>query len=105
MPTGDFALSIVIYAVSVIIPYKLAQRSNATRVVFAVLIALSLLAWLGGLSQPLPRFSMIASIIQIPIFAISVYWLFFASGASEWFNGVRNKTADGSVTERIDPKL
>lgn len=100
MPTGDFALSIVIYAVSVMIPYKLAQRSNATRFVVVVLIAVSMLGWLGGLSQPLPRFSLTAAIIQIPILAVSVYWFFLhpapASGLAVsviirptvlWWNG------------------
>ena len=105
MSAGDFALSIVIYGVFVMIPYKLAQGSNATRFVLAVLIAGSMLSWLGGLSQPIPRFSMIASIIQIPILAVSVYWLFFTSGASDWFSGVRNNTAGGSVRERIDPRF
>lgn len=104
MSTEDFAIYIVVYGMSVMIPYKLARRSNATRFVFVVLIAVSILGWLGGLSQPLPPLSMIAAIIQIPILAVSIYWLFFTAGASEWFNGVRNNTADHSVTERIDPK-
>ena len=106
MAAGDFAFYIIAYAVMVMIPYKLAHRSNATRFVYVVLIALAILGWLGGISQPLPRFSMIASIIELPIAAASVYWLFFSSDAADWFGGARGgRQAASPVPERIDPTL
>jgi hypothetical protein len=104
MPTGDFAFNLMIYALTVMIPYKLARRSNATRVVFAVLIAVSLLSWLGGSSFPLPPFSKIAALVELPIIALSIYWLFLPS-ATKWFTGVVENDEIESIVERIDPKF
>jgi hypothetical protein len=105
MSTGDFTVAIIVYGVAVMLPYKLAQRSNATRFVFVVLVAVTILSWLGGLSAPLPLFSKIASIAQIPIVAISIYWLFLVPNAAHWFGGTTGNAAQGPPTERIDPRL
>jgi hypothetical protein len=105
MPTGEFAFNVMMYGLTVMIPYKLTRRSNATRVIFAVLIAVSLLIWLGGVSVTLPPFSRIASIVELPIIALSIYWLFFIPSASEWFSGVADNDEKKSVVERVDPKL
>ena len=105
MPIGEFALTIIVYGVFVMIPYKLARRSNATRFVFAVLIAISILYWLGAPSLPMPPFSKVVSILQIPILAFSLYWLFATPGAAHWFDGAADTDEDDLVMERIDPKL
>ncbi len=105
MSAGEFAFTIIFYGVMVMIPYKLARRSNVTRIVFAVLVAISVFAWLGGITTPLAPFSKMASIIQIPIVAVTLYWLFFASSATEWFAGASSCDIQESPQERIDPKL
>src|SRR5574340_119569 len=65
MSVGVFSFNIVLYGVMVIIPYKLAHRSNATRFVYLVLMAISTLSWLGGAAQALSLFSKIVSIIEL----------------------------------------
>lgn len=105
MSVGEFSFDIVLYGVLVMIPYKLAHRSNATRFVYAVLIAIGILSWLGGASQALPLFSKILSIIQLPIVVLSIYWLFFGRGANDWFSGIATNASDAPVTERTEPRL
>lgn len=105
MSVGEFAFNIAIYGMMVMIPYKLVQRSNATRVVYAVLMAISILWWLGGPGQQLPLFTKIASIIELPLSVLSIYWLFFVSDASEWFSGIASNASEDTVRERTEPRL
>jgi len=105
MSVGEFTFNITIYGVMVMIPYKLAKRSNATRFVYAVLMAIAILSWLGGVSQALPLFSKIVSIIELPLIFLSIYCLFFKADASKWFNGITTNASDDALTERTDPRL
>jgi hypothetical protein len=105
MSVGGFSFNIVLYGVLVMIPYKLAQRSNATRFVFAVLTAIAILSWLVGASQALPLFSKIVSIVQLPLIVLSVYWLFFGRGTSDWFGGIDANASEDVAPARIEPRL
>lgn len=100
MSVGEFSFNIVLYGVLVMIPYKLTQRSNATRFVYAVLMGIAILSWLGGVSQVLPLFSKIVSIIQLPLVALSIYWLFFGRGTSNWFGRNDANPSEDTATER-----
>jgi hypothetical protein len=105
MSVGGFSFNIVLYGVLVMIPYKLAQRSNATRFVFAVLTAIAILSWLGGASQALPLFSKIVSIVQLPLIVLSIYWLFFGRGTSDWFGRIDANASEDVAPARIEPRL
>jgi len=106
MGTGEFTFNLVLYGVAVIIPFKLAARSNATRTILCVLAAITLLAWVGGAaSMPTALFSKIIGWLQLPAIGLTIFWL-FTPKSNDWFNDSRNATADrlggseGSTTSR-----
>lgn len=105
MTVGDFSVNLIFYGLFVIIPYKLARRSNATRYVYAVLIGMTLLMWVGGAIPPLTLFSKISAIVQMPIEAMVIYWLFAADGAKNWFEGLPEQEAIQPVNDRVEPRI
>lgn len=90
MPEFEFMTGIILMGIFVMVPYKLSRRSNATRYVYAVLMAIGLLATIGGSGSKLPLFSMISSVVQLPIVAITFMWL-FSKESNDWFNGIEAK--------------
>ncbi len=81
---GEFTLTLFLYALFCIIPYKLSQGSNATRYVFLVLFFLSVLVMFGLGSEGLTQGQWITSIVLIPVEIFIIYRLFEAK-AGEWF--------------------
>ena len=77
-------MNLFIYGFMVMFPYKLSCGSNATRYVYAVLAIGGLIFSIGAPAATVPFFSRISSYIQLPILAISIYWL-FTPPSGEWF--------------------
>ena len=95
--TSDaFMMALFSSALCCIIPYKLANGSNAARYFYAVLFAVSLLAVAGGVA-PLESVGFAARSVDIAtnvlttiIEAVSLYYL-FGEEASTWFRHQRAK--------------
>ncbi len=79
-------MNLVIYGFMVMFPYKLSRGSNATRYVYAVLAIGGLIFSIGAPAATVPLFSRISSYIQLPILAISLFWLFTPT-SNKWFSG------------------
>jgi hypothetical protein len=90
MATDEFMTGIIIMGIFVMVPYKLSRRSNPTRYVYAVLMAIGLLAAIGGVGNKTPLFTMISSVIQLPITVAIFMWL-FSKESNAWFDGVETK--------------
>ena len=80
---GEMSLNLLIYAVLCILPYKIGNRSNAARYIYAVLCALSFLVMLAGVAKLSPP-DLISSILQVPLAVFALYQL-FRSESTEWF--------------------
>ena len=91
MTNGDFSFNLVLYALLCIVPYKLANRSNPTRYVYGVLCALSVLSLLAGQVATLPKYSHLSALAQLPLMALSCFWL-FTPPASDWFERKESET-------------
>ena len=91
MMNGEFSFDLFLYASFCIIPYKLAKRSNATRYVYGVICALSVLSFLGGMGVTLPKYSYFSSIAQLPLMALTCFWL-FTRPATDWFERKESET-------------
>lgn len=71
------------YAIFCIVPYKLANRSNATRYVYVVLTAISFL-FMAGSSVALNKIDFFVSALLIPAEVFIIYRL-FQPEASAWY--------------------
>jgi hypothetical protein len=80
---GDFVGSILVYAIFCMFPYKLANRSNATRYVYVVLIAISFLFMAAGVGA-LNKIDFAVSVLLIPAEVFIIFRL-FQPEASAWF--------------------
>lgn len=83
--SGDFAFSIIFYAILCIFPYKLGNGSNSARWIYAILVVASILFMLGGIIPEMPKADIIVSVITFPL---EIYILFqlFQKDASHWFS-------------------
>ncbi|MDP5239941.1 hypothetical protein Q9Q94_10375 [Uliginosibacterium sp. 31-16] len=81
---GEFIGNLFVYALFCIIPYKLGNRSNAARYVYAVLFVLTLAVMLGS-SVHINKIDFVVSILMIPA-EIYVLMMLFGREASEWFS-------------------
>jgi hypothetical protein len=80
---GEFIGSILVYAICCIIPYKLANRSNATRYFYVVLTAISFLFMAAGFGT-LNKIDLAVSVLLLPIEVFIIFRL-FQSEASAWY--------------------
>jgi hypothetical protein len=80
---GDFVGTIVLYAILCIVPYKLANRSNATRYVYVVLTAVSFLFMAAGIGT-LNKVDFAVSVLLIPAEVFIIFRL-FQPEASAWY--------------------
>jgi hypothetical protein len=83
---GDFMGSILVMGLCCIIPYKLSQRSNAARYVYAVLVGIGILFILSGIDNSHTKIDIAFYIITFPLDIYALIKL-FSDDASEWFNG------------------
>lgn len=83
---GAFAASILVMGIFCIIPYKLSQRSNAARYVYAVLVGMGILFILSGIDDSQTKIDIAFSLITFPL-DIYILIKLFSDEASEWFNG------------------
>ena len=80
---GEFVGFIVSYAIFCIVPYKLANRSNATRYVYVVLTAISFLFLAAGVGA-LNKIDFATSVLVIPA-EIFIIFKLFQPEASAWY--------------------
>ena len=80
---GDFVIAIIVYALFCIIPYKLTNRSNASRYVYLIITIISVLFWAAGIGK-INKIDLTASIIIMPVEVFILYRLFQAE-SSVWF--------------------
>ena len=81
---GYFVMTIFVYALYCIFPYKLRKGSNPARWVYAIQAAITLLILLGGVVDQIPKLDLIASIVMVPIEIFILYRL-FQRGSAIWF--------------------
>lgn len=83
---GEFAAAIVIYAIFCIIPYKLSNRSNASRYVYVVLTVLTFLFMAAGIGE-INKIDFAISVLLIPMEIFIIYRL-FQPEASAWYTSM-----------------
>jgi uncharacterized membrane protein YccC len=88
---GEFMLAVLFYSLFCIFPYKFARRSNPSRWVYAVLIGISILMWLGGVVTDMPKLDLIVSIVITPI-EIYILFCLFQGESNDWFSTPANNT-------------
>ena len=81
----EFIFTIILYAFLCIFPYKINKGSNATRYVYLVFFAISMLFMLAGIGDDMPKIDFILSIILIPVELFIIYRL-FQKDSSPWFS-------------------
>jgi len=80
---GEFFSALFISALLCIIPYKLSNGSNASRYVYVVLSAMTVLVAIGSAAQ-VKKLDMYISVMLLPVEAFIIYRL-FEKEASAWF--------------------
>jgi hypothetical protein len=80
---GEFVGAILVYALMCMIPYKLSNRSNASRYVYVVLTVISFLFMAAGVGK-LNKIDFAVSVVLIPVEAFIIFRL-FQPEASAWF--------------------
>jgi hypothetical protein len=80
---GEFFSALFISAFLCIIPYKLGNGSNASRYVYVVLSALTVLIAIGSAAQ-VKKLDMYISVMLLPVEAFIIFRL-FEKEASAWF--------------------
>ena len=85
---SEFGGTLLIYALCAIFPYKISRGSNAARVIYAVLMAGSILFSLGTGFDGVTRLDTILSVVMLPVDAYILYCLFNAD-ANGWFSTPR----------------
>jgi len=81
---GEFLVTIIIYALLSIIPYKIMKKSNAARYFYLLLTILSVAIFFGSMDYERYRLEYIVSVIITPIEIFIIYRL-FQKGSSAWF--------------------
>jgi hypothetical protein len=82
---GQFVFSLIVYGIMCVIPYKISRGSNATRYVYLILTAITILFMLGGLGNDMPKLDLVLSIVLTPVELFILYKLFQKESAS-WFS-------------------
>lgn len=86
---SNFMGTLVTYALLCIIPYKIGQGSNATRYIYAVIVAMTLLMLMAeGMSAEIPKLDVVSSYLMLPVEGFILYNL-FRGESSSWFSGVK----------------
>lgn len=80
---SDFVGAIIVYAFMCIIPYKLSNRSNASRYVYVVLAIISFLFMAAGIGK-LNKIDFAVSVLLIPV-EIFIIFRLFQPEASAWY--------------------
>ena len=80
-----FVFSLVTCAFFSIIPYKIFNRSNASRYIYTVLAVLGLFLMEADGEEPMAKGEMILSIIEIPLEIFILYKL-FTRESNLWFS-------------------
>lgn len=104
LATREFLFMAMIYGAAVLIPVKLARRSDVARYFFLVFVAAAYLNWMRGIA-PFPPFTSVALILQIPVVVILINWLFMVPAVVEWFDRRRRPDARQSAADRGEPDL
>lgn len=81
---GEFAAVLFFYALCAIFPYKISRGSNATRIVYVVLLIGSLLYSIGTGFSAATKVDVILSIVLLPVELYALSCLFTAE-ANQWF--------------------
>lgn len=81
---SEFISAIVVYALICIVPYKISNRSNPARYVYAVITCVSFLFMAAGVGD-LNKVDFAVSVLLIPAEIFILYRL-FQRDASEWFS-------------------
>ncbi len=102
--SGEFLLLVAIYAVAVLVPVKLARRSDAARYLFLVFVGATYLNWMRGIA-PFPPFTSVALILQIPLVVVLINWLFMTPDVVGWFDQSRRPDAQKSAADGGEPDL
>lgn len=96
---AELVLAVVVYGgIAALILSRLAHRSDAARYAFLVFVAVTNLNWLRGLS-PFPPYLNTVFIIEIPIIALTIYWLFVAPQAADWYGSQTKNAAQESARQ------
>jgi len=88
---GAFSFAVILTALSTIIPYKIANKSNGARYFWTILNIFAYLLFIG-----LPKvgdegkYSLIASYVTFPAIIFSIY-LLFVRESNEWFKKVADQ--------------
>lgn len=72
MGEGEFMFNLIFMGIFVMVPYKIARRSNPTRYVYTVITVIGVLIGIGSTTK-LPLFTMISGVIQAPFIAATLY--------------------------------
>ena len=80
---GEFVFAVIVYAILCIVPYKLANRSNAARYVYLVIIAISYLFLAAGVGK-VNKIDLFVSILLIPA-EVFIFYRLFQPEASAWY--------------------
>jgi hypothetical protein len=82
---GYFYFALLMYGLMCMFPYKINNRSNAARYVYAVLVAITILMMAGGGWKDVPTLDIIVSVVSTPIELFIIYRLFQPEAAA-WFS-------------------
>jgi hypothetical protein len=92
---NDFVVSLCVYALFCILPYKIGNGSNAARVSYAVLVAVSVLIVLGGVypsDDGMSRGLEIALLVLSSVLEFIALYFLFRRESSAWFTYCRQKS-------------
>ncbi|WP_026470399.1 hypothetical protein [Alkanindiges illinoisensis] len=83
---GSFIGALIVTGLYCIIPYKLANRSNAARYVYLILTIISVLIMIAaGNEIPMSNIDKLNVYITLPMNIYTLYLLFFNDEAKYWF--------------------
>lgn len=89
--SATFTGYLFVYGLVCIIPYKIGRGSNASRYVYAVLMAITVLMMVGGVPTGEPKLDTIFSYLMLPLEGFIIYNL-FTSESTAWFSGQNRKS-------------
>lgn len=82
--SGALVFGLMLLCAYCIIPYKIAQGSNAARYVFVFLNVVGYALLMSGVAGDTPRIEAVAAWVELPFTAFTAY-LLFRSESSPWF--------------------
>lgn len=81
---SEFLVTLFLYGLLCIIPYKIEQGSNAARYVFLVSVAMSVLILIGTGRGEMSLVSFVGSVLLIPV-DIYILLKLFGADSKDWF--------------------